>query len=58
MEVVSYEQNDPSLCTILGGLTCLVEGHKIIYEREVPIEVRIMDPSILNMVGQDVKSKE
>ena len=33
-------------------------GHRIIYEREVPFELRIIEPEILRMVGTEVGSRE
>jgi hypothetical protein len=33
-------------------------GFKLIFEREGPLEIRITDPRILAMVGQEVGSKE
>lgn len=34
------------------------EGFRIIYEREAPLHIRIIDPRIIAMVGQEVGSKE
>jgi len=37
----------------------LIEGgFKLIFEREGPLEIRITDPRIIAMVGQEVGSKE
>ena len=36
----------------------LVGGYRIIYEREALLEIKITDPHIIAMVGQEVGSKE
>ena len=42
------EQHDPSL----------MDGHKVLYERKVPFELRIKEVDVIEKIGQEVGSRE
>lgn len=44
-DFTAIEEMDPSLCNLPRNTIKIADGHKIIYDREVPFELRIQDSS-------------
>ena len=45
----SFEANDPSLCSIifLSLINQIANGYRMIFDREIPLQVRVLEAKIL-----------